>query len=131
MWIRTCDRAIQYFSENKFELIGNVVITQDELTIRAPKITYYGDQYLAESLGAIALDNKGTFLKANSGKYSTYKHIADFFGNVSVENDSVLIKADTIQYNKESEDSFAHGASAVLRNKNSSSDSAWRFGLAL
>ena len=37
-----CDRAFQYITTNSAELIGNVLITQNDLKLNSPKIFYYG-----------------------------------------------------------------------------------------
>jgi lipopolysaccharide export system protein LptA len=41
--IITCDKAIQFISRNDAELIGNVIVKKDTLTIKTPHGFYYGN----------------------------------------------------------------------------------------
>ncbi|MCK7524562.1 MAG: hypothetical protein MZV64_46565 [Ignavibacteriales bacterium] len=41
--IITCDKAIQFISRNDAELIGNVIVKKDTLTIKTPRGFYYGN----------------------------------------------------------------------------------------
>ncbi|MCB0750451.1 MAG: LPS export ABC transporter periplasmic protein LptC, partial [Ignavibacteriae bacterium] len=55
----TCNKAIQYISSNNAELIGNVVITQDSVVIKTDKGRYFGNIKLAFSDSTVNLTNKG------------------------------------------------------------------------
>ncbi|MGQ9644492.1 MAG: OstA-like protein, partial [Ignavibacterium sp.] len=58
----TCTRAIQYLSRNDAELIGNVVATQDTLTIKTERGFYYGNLRKTSSNSGVILDDKKVIL---------------------------------------------------------------------
>jgi len=102
------DYAKQYINENKVELIGNVVITQNTLNLFSPKINYNGNSNIAYALDSVSIIDLKTNLIAKSGIYYTNTNIADFTGDVKVEDDSVIIYASRIIYERQSRISKAY-----------------------
>lgn len=115
----TCNEAVQYLSQNRVELIGNVVITQETVTLRTARGEYDGNTKVAYGQSGITLTDRDTRLEAQEGRYSTANRVADFYRNVSVENDSMIVYSDTLQYHRDTQNSFASGK-AFARGKFSS-----------
>lgn len=105
----TCDEAVQYMTQNRVELIGNVVITQETVTLRTVRGEYNGNTKVATGQSGITLTDRDTRLEAQAGRYSTASRIADFYRDVTVENDSMLVYSDTLQYHRDTQNSFATG----------------------
>ncbi|KAB2907625.1 MAG: LPS export ABC transporter periplasmic protein LptC [Ignavibacteriales bacterium] len=78
----TCDSAIHFVEKNEAELIGNVVITQDTLTIKTAHGYYNGNTKRAWSDLPVELDDKKVFLKAQKGEYLFNSTQARFVNNV-------------------------------------------------
>lgn len=104
-----CDTAIQYIKANKADLFGNVIITQTTLTLQAPKMTYNGNTYIAKTNSGVTINDKGTFIAADSGRYSTKNKEVNFKGNVLIDDDSVIINANRIKHFRINENTFAYG----------------------
>ncbi len=105
----TCSQAIQYLNTNRYDLIGNVVITQNTLTLKAPLIKYDGNTYIADASKGVSILDKETKLTAEQGTYSTRTLIAEFEKDVIVEDDSVIIYSDFIKHNRNNRVSNAWG----------------------
>ncbi len=105
----TCDRAIHYMTLNKADLVGNVVMTQNTVTMKAPRGTYDGMARIIYGLQGVYLQDRNTTLTAREGVYSTETRIARFYKNVLVENDSLKIYSDTLEYHRETQNSYATG----------------------
>ncbi|MGE5481123.1 MAG: OstA-like protein [Chloroflexota bacterium] len=104
-----CDIAKQFLSENRVELQGNVVITQNALTLKAPRVNYNGNTYVADAQGGVTITENETYLRADKGFYSTKTRVADFLGNVFIEDDSARIYSRAISHNRNNRESFATG----------------------
>jgi len=133
-----CDIANHFMAENKVELFGNVVITQEDLVLKANSIYYDGNTGIAVSNEKITITDKNSNLKADRGTYSTKNFIAEFiqnvsisdvnskittdklihnrktqfsqcFGNVKVENDSTIILSDYAEHNAQTKDNSSYG----------------------
>ena len=53
----TCNKAIQYIKSNNAELIGNVIITQDSVVIKTERGRYFGNIKIAYSDSTVHLNN--------------------------------------------------------------------------
>ena len=105
----TCDKAVQFLDENRVELTGNVVITQEDLIMRSPRVNYNGNTGLAEAWIEVHITDNNARLRADRGTYSTQTRIADFHDNVKVEDDTVTITANRVQYERTTRISHAWG----------------------
>ncbi len=103
------DKATQFLDENRAELTGNVVVTQEDMILKAPRINWNGNTNLAYAYEGVIIDDKNQRLTARQGTYSTVTLIADFEKDVIASDDTVKITADRIQYNRRTRKSFAYG----------------------
>ncbi|HPP40572.1 MAG TPA: OstA-like protein [Candidatus Kapabacteria bacterium] len=110
----TCDNAIQYIGLNKYDLIGNVVIKQNTITLKSPTIHYDGNTYIATAKNGVKITDKETQLTAEYGTYSTQTLIANFAGNVVVEDDSTIIYSDFVTHNRNNRVSNAWGNVLII-----------------
>lgn len=104
-----CNYAKQYITANSVDLVGNVIITQRAMIIKAPKIFYNGNSGIALAKDSIAMRDGSNYLEALRGTYSTKQYLADFSGDVFVEDDSVTIYCDNVMHFRQSSESFANG----------------------
>ena len=116
----TCDRAVQYILENRADLFGRVVVTQETMTLRAPIVKYDGNRLVADAEGGVVVTDQNRTIRSRTGTYSTYSHQASFFDSVRVQDDSVLIWSDTVHYNRDTKLSRAYGR-VVIASRDSTS----------
>lgn len=105
----TCNKAIQYLSSNNAELIGNVIITQDSVIIKTERGRYFGNIKIAYSDSAVYLNNNEVILVADKGDYNLNSKIAHFFGNVDFKDSSTTLTSDKLVYKKPIEEIVAVG----------------------
>lgn len=105
----TCNKAIQYLSSNNAELIGNVIIHQDSVTIKTERGRYFGNIRIAYSDSAVTLNNGSMHLNADRGSYNLQKKVADFLGNVTFNDSSTTLTSTKLIYKKEIEEIVAVG----------------------
>ena len=65
-----CNTAIQYVEANRVELIGNVRIFQDTLSLFTDKGVYFGNDQKAVCNSGITLKDPNATLRANKGIYT-------------------------------------------------------------
>ncbi|MCF8412928.1 MAG: LPS export ABC transporter periplasmic protein LptC [Melioribacteraceae bacterium] len=99
----TCDKAIQYFTQKKIELIDNVVITQDSVKIETEKAFYFSDSKYAFTETFLTLQKGNSNLEADRGEYFTEEELAIFYGNVSLVDTSTNLKSQKLYYYSEIE----------------------------
>jgi lipopolysaccharide export system protein LptA len=125
-----CDNAIQYLSENRAVLIGNVKIVQGTVTMTGPRADYNGNLKIAYGTQGVTIVDRKTSLSAEQGMYSMRSYVAEFYDNVHLEDDTVHITADTIQYERRTRNSFAQGK-VIVKGKQSNvllaGDSAFHY----
>ncbi len=94
----TCNRAIQYLTQNNARLIGNVVVTQDTLTIKTPEGLYFGNEKRAYSDKGVILNDKKVVLTASIGEYFFKENKAHFTRNVRLDDTSSILTSDELLY---------------------------------
>lgn len=109
----TCNKAIQYIKSNNAELIGNVIITQDSVVIKTERGRYFGNIKIAYSDSAVHLNNKEMNLIADKGNYNLQTKIANFFGNVNFKDSVTTLKSHKLVYKKKLEEIVAVGSVQV------------------
>ncbi len=109
----TCNKAIQYIKSNNAELIGNVVITQDSVVIKTERGRYFGNIKIAYSDSAVHLNNNEMNLIADKGNYNLQTKVANFFGNVNFKDSVTSLKSHKLVYKKELEEIIAVGSVQV------------------
>jgi lipopolysaccharide assembly outer membrane protein LptD (OstA) len=105
----TCNYAIQYLMENRSDLQGNVVFVQNEMTLKAPKVSYDGNSKKAKAYGGIEIIDGKNKITSRSGNYDAKTYDAQFFENVVMENDSALIYSDYATYNRKTKVTELYG----------------------
>lgn len=109
----TCDKAIQYLKSNNAELIGNVIITQDSVVIKTERGRYFGNIRIAYSDSAVHLNNGEMDLLADKGNYNLQTKIANFFGNVNFKDSTTNLLSQKLVYKKKLEELVAVGTVKV------------------
>ena len=105
----TCNKAIQYLKSNNAELIGNVIITQDSVVIKTERGRYFGNIKIAYSDSAIHLNNGKMDLFADKGNYNLNTKLAKFFGNVDFRDSVTTLLSNKLVYKKQLEEIVAVG----------------------
>jgi lipopolysaccharide export system protein LptA len=113
-----CDTAVWNIANNTIDLMGNVVITQESLTLTGPRMYYNGNTSVAEAKNGVTINDKGTFIAADRGFYYTINREVNFFGNVIVDDDSVVIQAEHINHFRNNQNSFAFGDVSIQGKEN-------------
>ena len=80
----TCNKAIQFIAKNEAILIGNVILTQDSITIKTHKGRYIGNSQISFADSNIHLNNGKLNLYADRGQYDLNTKIAKFFASISL-----------------------------------------------
>ncbi len=97
----TCKRAIQNLTQNNAELIGDVIVVQDTVTIISEKGYYFGDEKYIYSDTSVSLNDGHVLLTAKKGFYYFNLKKAVFNSNVQlVDSNSVLNSNNLIYYNE-------------------------------
>lgn len=109
----TCDKAIQYLTSNNAELIGNVIITQDSVVIKTERGRYFGNIKIAYSDSAVHLNNGEMDLLADKGNYNLQTKVANFFGNVNFRDSTTNLFSHKLVYKKNIEELVAVGSVKV------------------
>lgn len=109
----TCNKAIQFIAENNAELIGNVVIVQDSVIIKTERGKYFGTSKVALSDSSVYLNNKKMDLTADRGSYNLNTKIANFYGNVNFRDSATNLSSQKLVYRKEIEEIIAVGSVVV------------------
>lgn len=109
----TCKKAIQYLSTNTAELIGNVIIVQDSVTIKTERGRYFGNLKIAYSDSAVHLNNGVMDLVASRGNYNLNTKVANFFGNVIFKDSATSLSSNSLVYKKSIEEIVAVGSVVV------------------
>ncbi len=94
----TCEEAIQYLERNIIELTGNVVVTEDTLTVRSPHGFYFADEKKTLSDTSIFLTNGKMNLSAKHGFYLVDLKEAYFADSVFLKDTSTVLRADSLIY---------------------------------
>jgi lipopolysaccharide export system protein LptA len=109
----TCNKAVQYIADNNADLIGNVIITQDSVIIKTERGKYFGVPNIAYSDSAVHLNNGELDLKADIGNYNLDTKVANFFGNVNFRDSLTNLFSQKLTYKKDIEKVIAVGSVIV------------------
>jgi len=113
-----CNKAIQYLSSNKVEVIGNVILSQDTLKLFTENGVYFGDSKITSSPSKVRITDGIVELKANSGKYEASQRLAIFYNNVVFNDKKNTIYSDTTFYYRDSSKIFAYGKVKIVSDDN-------------
>ncbi len=109
-----CDRAIHYPARNSAFLEGNVRVVDDTVTLLADEGFYDGNERILDGEGNLFLDDGVTRLTANYGKYFIDEKIAEFWENVIVDDPAGIVYSDHLVHRREQEFSTATGNVRVV-----------------
>jgi lipopolysaccharide export system protein LptA len=109
----TCDHAIWYLAQSRSELSGRVVLVQDEMTLKAPKLNYDEKNKKVQAFGGVELNELNRTIFSRTSEYSSSNYIAEFFGEVRVESDTAIIQSAYLKYNRKTKSSLIVGNSIV------------------
>ena len=103
---------------NDAELIGNVIATQDTLTIKTEKGYYYGNLRMSRSISGVTLDDRKVILTADSGLYYFNEDRAFFQSNVTLYDTTTTLTSDELTYFKQRDHSIAIGNVKIVDAEN-------------
>lgn len=109
----TCDHAVWFLTQSRSELSGKVVLTQDEMILKAPKLNYDEKNKKAQAFGGVELNEQKRKIFSRTSEYSSATYIAEFFGEVKVESDTAIIQSNYLNYNRKTKKSLIVGNSIV------------------
>jgi lipopolysaccharide export system protein LptA len=101
--------VITCLSRNEAELIGNVVVRQDSLTIKTEQGYYFGNSKTTKSVSGIVLDDQKVILSADSGEYFFNQDRAFFETNVTLIDSVMTLTADELTYFQSDDRAIAIG----------------------
>jgi hypothetical protein len=93
-----CDRAIQFKSSGNVQLLGNVTVYDDSLTMKFPRGMYYRGERRAVALDSVRLDDGKTVLTARFGEYHIDPKKAFFKTQVVATDRESQLRADSLTY---------------------------------
>jgi len=114
----TCNKAIQYLARNDAKLIGNVIVTQDTLTIYTDEGFYYGNERRTFSDKGVKLDDKKVILTATVGEYFFNEDKADFRRNVKLFDTISTLTSDRLLYFRREDRAIAFGNVKIADKEN-------------
>jgi lipopolysaccharide export system protein LptA len=109
-----CDRAIYYPRRNSARLEGNVRVEDDTVTLKTDRGFYNGRDKIMEGEGYIILEDGTSVLTARSGKYNIETREAEFWENVVVNDPSGIVYADHLVHRRDDKYSTARGNVRVI-----------------
>jgi lipopolysaccharide export system protein LptA len=102
-----CDKAIQYLQRNEIDLIGNVKIVRDTVTLTSRRGRYFGDKRRSDGEGNVILKTPNVTLHADIGTYYIDERRAFFQRNVKVIDSSTTIYSEQLTYFEKERKSIA------------------------
>jgi len=105
----TCQKAIQHFDDDLIELIGNVIMTRDTLTLKTDKGYYLNKQKVAYSDTSIFMNDGHVDLFADRGYYYSNDKLASFSGNVKVIDSISTLTSETLDMFQKEDKTIATG----------------------
>ncbi|HET6511061.1 MAG TPA: OstA-like protein [Candidatus Kapabacteria bacterium] len=105
----SADEAFQFMLENRLELRGNVIIRQDTLELKAPRVDYDGVTRIGHAEGGVRLSDRDNVLTAYEGDYDMNSQIAIFHNNVRIAQGNTIITSNDLTYFRATQTSVAKG----------------------
>ena len=113
-----CDKAIRFLARDEVELMGNVKVVRDTVTLTAKHGRWYGNDHKAVCDGGVQLTTNHIVLTAELGDYYTEENKAIFRNRVRVKDESSTIFCDELTYYEKRRESIAVKNVRVLNPSN-------------
>lgn len=94
----SADRAIQYETVRRLDLIGHVEIHQDTLSLYAPFVTYNDSTHIGHASGNVRLFDRDIELTAREGDYDMDNQVARFRRHVTITQGKSTSVSDSLIY---------------------------------
>ena len=107
------DRVLLYQATNRAVLIGNVRITQPDVTMLGPRVEYDGVSRIASAPTGITILDNGATINAGSGRYYLYDRHAEFQNGVKLQDGKSTLRAATGDYYSDERRAFFTGGVRV------------------
>lgn len=104
-----CDRALEYRETGTVFLNGHVVLTDDSVTIRAPRGTFYREPRRAEAFEDVYLNDGKIQLHSRYAEYQIGIRKAFFRDEVEVHDSTSILYADSLTYFRDERRTVATG----------------------
>lgn len=115
----TCDKAIEYQSKEEVELIGNVILNRDSTNIYTPRAYYYGENQSTYTDTNVILQDGPVQLAAESGYYFSDIELAEFYGNVKLIDTVNTLYSDKLIYYNNTDSAIAVDNVTITDKKSS------------
>jgi len=122
--ILRCQRAVQYFQTDRIDLEGNVIVTNDTLTLISPSANYDSRTKIATTIAGLTFIDAGRQLTASRGSYNADSETAQFDGNVALSDSTSRVESDQLTYYRKEKRFVAHG-NVIVSN---AADRVWVVG---
>ena len=96
----TSDTGNYYLSNNKFQAISDVVLTNPDYVLNSNHLDYYTDSGRAFLYGESTIKSDDNLIFCKKGFYDTKADISYFTRNARIEFDEREIRADSLYYNR-------------------------------
>ncbi len=115
----SADKAIQYTAGHRLELVGNVEIHQDTLSLYAPYLVFDDSTGVGHAEGNVRLFDRDIELTAGMGDYDSYRQMANFHRHVTVTQHKTTSLSDHLQYYRSTQTSILLGNAEVKSDSGS------------
>lgn len=109
-----CDHALQFVERGQVLLTGNVVVRDENTTMRAPRGLYHRDARRAEAFDSVSLDDGKVRLTAGYGEYRVEPRIGFFRGRVKIVDSASTVTSDSLTYFRNRRQSLAEGRVKIV-----------------
>ena len=115
----SADKAVRYTKGHRLELIGNVEIHQDTLSLYAPYVVYDDSTGIGHAEGNVRLFDRDIELTAAMGDYDMNRQMANFHKHVTVTQGKTSSVSDHLLYYRSTQTSILQGNASVTSDSGS------------
>ena len=113
------DKAFKYATENRTELIENVAIHQDTLSLYAPHVMFYSSTGIGYADGGVRMFDRDQELTADHGNYDENNQVAHFFHHVTMTQGKNTSVSDSMTYYRSTQTDILYGHASVTSDSGS------------
>lgn len=114
----TCREAVQFINRNEFELTGNIVAVQDTITLFTEKGRYFGEFKMARSDTSIMMYDGNVVLSADFGTHFFDEKRSVFTSDVELFDSLNTLKSDELIYFNNLDKAVATGNVIIADSSN-------------